>query len=302
MVQTKTAIKPSASSARPAAIAQPVRVGPWQLQSLLAEGRTAHVYAADAAGGRAAAAYALKLLRWPWDTDPRGLAMVGREACLGRQVSSPHVVPVLSASLAEAPFYTLMPRLDGQTAAQLLRAGVSLELPVALWIARQVAEGLCAIHAAGWIHGDVKPANVLVHPSGHATLIDLGFARPLGELVESADNELLGTPAYLAPELLVANCRTDQRSDLYSLGITLFELLAGSPPFTIGSPAELIEQHRTKSPKDLRAAAPNIPALAIRLVRELLSSEPLRRPQTARDVADRLASLEIATFAERCAA
>jgi len=299
MVQTKTVIKTSAAAARRPAVSQPVVLGCWQLLSLIGEGRTAHVYAARTADGAADAAYAVKVLRWPFDTNPRGLEMLRREAHLGRRISNPHVIPVLAGSIAEAPYYVVMPRLAGQTVAEMLRPGAALDVPVALWIARQAAEGLAAIHDAGWVHGDVKSANIMVDSAGHSTLIDLGFAQAVGALDSAEDSELRGTLGYLAPEQLVANCRADQRSDLFSLGVLLFELLAGRLPYSGSSPEELVELQRSGLPCDLRKFAPHVPGLALRLVRELLSKEPMRRPQTAREVADRLASLEIATFAER---
>ena len=281
---------------------QPVALGAWRLSNLIGQGRTAHVYAASVGEDLATAAYVVKVLRWPWDTNPRGRRMLRREAHLGHRIANPHVVPVLAASLAEPPYYVVMPRLEGQTVDALLRSVGTLDMPTALWIARQTAEGLAAIHEAGWIHGDVKPSNVMVDWSGHATLIDLGFAQPLGELADADGDEVQGTPAYLAPERLVSTCRADQRSDLYSLGVTLFELLVGHLPFAGAEAPQLIEQQRQGLPHDLRTTAPRVPALAMRLVRELLSNEPLRRPQTAREVVDRLANLEIATFAERATA
>ena len=299
MVQTKTAIKTSAASARPAAPVQPACLGAWRLGSLIGQGRLSHVYSAQPIDGDAGEvyAYAVKVLRWPWDTDPRGQILLRREAFVGRRVTSPHVVPVLTAAIDEGPYYTVMPRLDGRTAAEVLCATGPLDLPIALWIARQMADGLAAIHDAGWIHGDIKPANVLVHPSGHATLIDLGFARPIGSFADSPESELLGTPDYLAPEQLVASCRADQRSDLYSLGVALFKLLTGQPASTGQKETPLPGQ--ITHALDVRAVAPHVPLQVARLVRELLSHEPLRRPQTAAEVADRLASLEIASFAER---
>src|SRR5688572_10911818 len=128
MVQTKTVTKTSAAAARRPAPAEPVSVGPWKLLRLIGEGRTAHVYAARAAdcsadAADAGAAYAVKVLRWPYDVDPRGLEMLRREAHVGRRISSPHVIPVLTASLAEASHYLVMPRLEGQTVSGMLGRG-----------------------------------------------------------------------------------------------------------------------------------------------------------------------------------
>lgn len=169
-------------------------------------------------------------------------------------------------------------------------------MPETLWIARQAAEGLAALHEAGWLHGDLKPEHVLVSDEGHATLIDFGFARPLG--AASATHAVRGTPRYLAPECLVSTLRVDQRSDLYSLGAMLFHWLAGRAPFDAATHADLARQHRQELPVDLRALVPSLPTGVVVLVRELLAKSPERRPQSAREVIERLWPLEIDAFAE----
>ena len=104
-----------------------------------------------------------------------------------------------------------------------------IRTPVALWIARQAAEALQALHTTGYLHGDVKPANLLVDRHGHVTLIDLGCAGRFPDEPTLDDPSLSGTPSYLAPETFVGR-PSDRRSDLYSLGITLWEMLAGRLP------------------------------------------------------------------------
>ncbi len=135
--------------------------------------------------------------------------------------------------------------------------------------------------------------------AGHATLIDLSLARHRSELVASGAPPIFGTLAYLAPERIVSKLAIDIRSDLYSLGVTLFELLTGRLPFAARTAAELAAQHRQELPADLRSLAPHLPASVCQLVRQLLAKEPLRRPQSPSELVDRLAALEIETFAER---
>jgi len=174
-----------------------------------------------------------------------------------------------------------------------------VDLPVALWMARQVVEALEALHAAGWMHGDVKPGNVFVSPEGHVTLLDLGFARRRDETGSAVDRLLTGTCNYMAPELITSALRADIRSDVYSLGVVLFELLAGRLPFTGESLAELATKHRQSRPPNLRRLAPHLPQAVVELVQQMLAKDPLRRPQTPRELIDRLVGLEIATFSER---
>jgi serine/threonine protein kinase len=279
----------------------PCRVGQWELVSLAAEGDLARVYRARPAGvsAEAGAAYALKMLRPQWQDDPRSVRLLQREARVGRSISHPHLVSILQASLGRTPRFVVMPWLEGTTLRARLDAGWRADLPVALWITRQVAEALEALHAAGWMHGDVKPGNVFLSPEGHATLLDLGFARRKDETGSVVDRWLLGTCSYIAPELITSALRADIRSDLYSLGVVLFEVLAGRLPFLGESLAALAEQHRQSRPPDLRRLAPYLPKSVVQLVQQMLAKDPLRRPQTPRELIDRLVPLEIATFSER---
>ncbi len=280
------------------------------------EGDFARVYRARPCGcpSDRPAAYAVKVLRPPWQDDPRAIGMLAREALVGQSVSHPHLVSVLEACVSRPPRLVVMPWLEGLTLRQQMTGGARLDLPLALWIARQVAEALQAMHAAGWIHGDVKPSNILVSPGGHVTLLDLSFARRSDETGSVVDrcppgdcltghyvtgHCLMGTGNYLAPEQITSSYGADIRSDLYSLGVVLFELFSGRLPFRGDDLAELAVQHRQATPPDLRVLAPHLPVELVRLVRQMLAKHPLRRPQTPGELIDRLLQLEIATFSER---
>jgi serine/threonine-protein kinase len=275
-------------------------VGSWELVRVAGEGRLAIVYQARPIGSPPdrAPTHAIKMLRHEWQDNPRGLAVLAREVQVSRRVSSPHLVPILAAELTRAPYFVVMPLLEGCTLAARLSTQTAFDLTVAFWIVRQVAEALEALDAAGWMHADVKPSNIFISTSGHVTLVDLGFARTHAECAAIADRPLLGTLNYMAPEILFSTSGGDIRSDVYSLGITLFELLAGHLPFDADNVEELAHQHRQQLPADLRGLVPHVPTRAARLVHRMLSKEPLRRP-SPRELVDRLASLEIETFVER---
>jgi serine/threonine-protein kinase len=283
----------------PAERPMPRRLGRWVLERAIAEGAAATIYRArPASGGDTSARYAVKVLDDRIDR-PLALAFFRREAEIGRRVQHPHLVTVLASQLNEPPHYLVMPHLLGRTVAERIRDGEHFALPHALWIARQVAEALAALHTAGYMHGDVKPGNIMVSPQGHATLIDLGFARELAETGGALDRPILGTINYLAPELLTSTLCADGRSDLYSLGATLYEMVTGSPPIQAKSLEELAEKQRRDTVPDIRSLVPQMPLDIADLIRRLLAREPLRRPQSAGEVVKALISLEIATLAER---
>lgn len=280
----------------------PLRVGQWEVVDRVNRGELCQVFRARPVGAPdGPAAYALKMLSPKWRDDPRAIRLVRREALVGREVAHPHLVSILSANVDLPPYFVVMPWLTGQRLDLQLAAGGGVDLPVALWLVRQVAEALAALDSAGWMHGDVKPENVLVSPEGHVTLLDLGFARRRDETGSVVERCVMGTYNYIAPELITSAFRADVRSDVYSLGVTLFEMLSGRLPFEGKDLAELASQHKEARPPDLRRLAPHLPTSVIRLVREMLAKDPLRRPQTPGELVERVAGLEIATFGERSA-
>jgi len=280
--------------------APPSRLGPWELVRQIGEGQLASVYQARPVGSSAnqPTGYALKVLRPQWQDDLRGVSTLAREIQVGRKVSNPHLVPILAGQLDHSPYYLAMPLLEGSTLSEYLRQQPQTDLPVAFWIVRQVAEALDALHQAGWMHSDVKPSNIFVSPAGHVTLFDLGFARHTDECSSIVDRVVLGTVNYMAPEMLSSSSGGDIRSDVYSLGVTLFEILTGRLPFDIEDIGELAAHHRQNLLGDVRAQVPHLPTRAARLVHRMLAKEPLRRPPP-HEVVDRLARLEVETFAER---
>lgn len=278
------------------------RLGPWQLIRQLGEGAFTRVYQARPAEAPAsqAASYAVKVLRKQWWRDVQVVEMQRREAWVGNSVSHPNLLPVLAASVDEPPFYIVSPRLEGVTLAQLLVDRGRLSIPLSLWIARQVADGLDALfEATGMIHTDVKPANILISPVGHATLIDFGFVQRPSETSRWATRPLQGTLAYIAPEMVTSALSADARSDVYSLGVTLYEMLTGRRPWESDDPGELATLHREAKPACVRELRPDLPKSVASLVHTMLAKESLRRPGRARDVAARLVRLEIDCFAMR---
>jgi len=301
MTQTKLRSRTEAAVARRGEPDSPRRIGAWELVSLEAEGSLAHIYRARPADASTdcAASYAVKLLRPEWEARPEAIAMLQREAEVGRAVSHPHLVPILAASTSRSPRYLVMPWLEGTTLEAMWAAGSRIDVPTVLWIARQVAEALQALHRAGWMHGDVKPGNIFLSPEGHVTLLDLGFARRGHETGPAVDHSVIGTCNYMAPELTNPALRAGIHSDIYGLGVVLFELLAGRLPFRCTTGAELAGEHKRAIPPDLAQLAPHLPGEVVRLVHQMLAKEPLRRPYPPQELVERLTALEIDLFAQR---
>ena len=301
-----TVSNPQSTTARsqvPADEVRPLtRLGAWDLVRLVGEGQLASVYQARPTGSATnqPACYAVKVLRPQWQDDLRGISTLAREVQVGRKVTNPHLVPILAGQLDHSPYYLAMPLLDGTTLCEYLKLQPQIDLPVAFWIVRQVAEALDALHQAGWMHSDVKPSNIFVSPTGHVTLFDLGFARHADECSSIADRVVLGTVNYMAPEMLSSSAGGDTRSDVYSLGVALFEILTGRLPFDGDDIGELAAHHRQDLPGDVRAQVPHLPTRAARLVHRMLAKDALRRP-LPREVIDRLIRLEVETFDERYA-
>lgn len=285
----------------------PRRLDRWQLTRLLHNGSLSRIYLAQPfdvpADGAPAAAYAVKVMQPAWENDPRAVALFRREAALGRQLGHPNLIGVLASHVSAPPYYLVMPYLEGQTLAEYRRGSRPLAANELLWIVRQTAEALEYLDRQGLIHGDIKPANIHVSPSGHVTLLDLGFSRRVGGGGTGAGSvgeqqPLLGTANYLAPELIVSALGADIRSDLYSLGVTMYEMLAGRLPFEAADLAALATLHMQAAPASLRGLAPQTSPELAQLVHALLAKNPLRRPQSPSELVERLMRLEMDAMAE----
>ncbi len=280
----------------------PRTIGTWELLRPIGEGRMARVYQARPLHGPAGARYAIKVLREEYQGDAQFVNLLRCEAQVGRTVSSPHLISVLASQVQDSPYFVVMPHLSGRTLAGRLSARLPISVPQALWIARQTAQALDTLHRSGWLHGDVKPSNIFLAPDGHVTLLDLAFAQPLRDTHCVLLRPLLGTLHYIAPEALISTTRADERSDIYSLGVMLYEMLVGRVPFDGDEPGELIEKHLRQPANDLRSRHPQLPTEIAGLVYKMLAKNPLRRPHSAADLVRQLIALEIDALPQRISA
>ncbi len=282
------------------------RVGSWVLTRRLGRGSCTDIHEARpaTAGGDAPSDYVIKILRADFADDPVAIDTIKREAAAGRCVSNPHLISVLADHSQAPPHYVVLPRLQGATVRQAIDGVGPFTIPQALWIARQVAEAVSEMHVQGLAHCDIKPANVIVATTGHATLIDLGFASPIRRLgVWEAGNAtapavLRGSLDYIAPEMLTSSTAAGSWSDVYSLGVTIYEMLTGRLPFRHDKPMRMAEAHLREIPPSPRTFVPSIPRSVARLLSRMLAKSPERRPD---DIVDELRRLEIETFGLRAA-
>jgi serine/threonine protein kinase len=245
---------------------------------------------------------AVKLLRPDWEDQPTAIKLLQREARTGLTVQHAHLVPILFAHVTRPPYFLVMELLSGESLRRRLRRDYRLEVPTALWVARQTAEALSALHKAGFLHGDIKPDNIRLVGESRAILIDLGFAHRPGENAHLLERGyVLGTVDYLAPELCAFHEESGTSSDLFSLGVMLFETLTGHLPFPPGTIQQTLRRHSSEPPADMRDYGVSLPSALITLVNRLLARRPEERPQAGLAV-QQLIALEIASLRRRLSA
>src|SRR4051794_7406837 len=249
-----------------------------RVERLLGEGATGAVYLAHDAGG---GAVALKLLAPELSRDERFRKRFLREMRLVAELEHPNVVRVLTSGEDEGFLYIAMAFVDGVDLRELLRSEGPPASEQAVAIVDQIAAALDAARAAGIVHRDVKPANILVTAAGDALLCDFGLARHEAS-AESLTGErgLLGTVAYVAPEQ-IESLSVDHRADVYALGCVLFECLTGEPPFPRETELALLYAHLNERPPAPSLRRPGLPAAFDDLVASALDKDPAGRPQTA---------------------
>jgi serine/threonine protein kinase len=243
----------------------------------------------------------VKTLRADSAEPDAAIKLLQREARAGLRVRNRHVVRVTQAHVTSEPYFLVMDRVPGESLRCRLRREYRLEITPALWLARQLAQAVAALHREGFLHGDIKPENVVVSATGGVVLIDLGFARRPGEnAVFHTAGYVLGTANYLAPELCGPQPRDGLAGDLFSLGVTLFEMLTGELPYRPGTLAQTLRRHECDPPLEITRLR-ELPAGVAQVVMRLLAHDPADRPK-AGAVVQQLVQQEIASLGQRGAA
>jgi serine/threonine protein kinase len=204
--------------------------------------------------------------------------MLCNEARLAARVSHGNVVRVLDATQTRELTYVVMEFIDGSTLADAIDEKGALSVELAVRIGIDVASGLQAARATGLIHRDIKPSNILLNRAGEAKIVDLGLARLSIDLAERRERGLVGTPGYMAPELGMPGVVVDHRGDMYSLGVTLYEIVSGKLPFPDDDAYRCLLRHRSEAIAPLHEVRPGTPLAFSRLVTWLLGKQPAQRP------------------------
>ena len=254
----------------------------YSVDELIARGGMATVYrGTDLRLGRTVA---LKVLGGVLVNDPDFVERFTQEARATAALTHPNVVAVHDQGIGEGFPFLVMEFVQGRTIREVMAQSGPFTSAHALEIISSVLAGLSAAHDAGFVHRDIKPENVLITNDGHIKVTDFGLARVISDtpVSDSTGAVLLGTMAYLSPEQ-VQQLAVDQRSDVYSCGILLYEMVTGLVPFTGSSPLDVAYQHVNSSVSAPSAIQPDVPPAVDHLVLSATNKNPNDRIQSARE-------------------
>jgi TolB-like protein len=267
--------------------------GRYRVERLLGEGGMATVYLAQ--DERHDRLVAVKVLR-PELAATIGVERFNREIAIAARLNHPHILPLLDSGTLDlgpgrpASIFYVMPYVEGESLRdRLLREG-KLPAPVAVRLAREVADALDHAHRHGVIHRDIKPENILLSEQ-HAVVADFGIARALDQASAGTithPGQAIGTPAYMSPEQVTGEREIDGRTDLYALGCTLFEMLSGQAPWSGGTVSAMLTRRLAEPPPRIRTLDPSVPPAVETALLKALAREPDQRFSTPAEFATAL--------------
>ena len=250
--------------------------GDYRLREMLGRGGMASVFKAE----RRDELVALKRPLASFLDDQAFLDRFLREAEIGRTLNHPNIVRILErGEVLGVPYFT-MELVPGETLFAFMRREGPVEARRAATILAQVGEALDLAHGKGVVHRDLKPSNIMLLPDGTARVMDFGIARAQRFDTLTATSAFLGTPHYVAPEM-IEGAGAEPRSDLYALGIVLFELVTGQRPFDADTPFAILKKHCLEEPQPPSRLRPGVPPEIDAIVRELLRKNVADRPASA---------------------
>ncbi|MDR6598883.1 PASTA domain-containing protein [Saccharothrix longispora] len=246
----------------------------YRVGALVARGGMSSVY--RGVDTRLERAVAIKVMDPRFSADPQFVARFEREARAAAKLHHPGVVQVHDQGVDEDRVFLVMELVEGGTLRDLLNERRVLDVPLALTVLEKVLSPLAAAHRADLVHRDVKPENVLIGRGGAVKVADFGLVRAVSTAGVTSDSVILGTVAYLSPEQVTTG-NTDARSDVYSAGVLLYEMLTGTPPYVGDNAISVAYRHVN----DEVPPVPDVPAEVAELVRRATRKEPFLRPANA---------------------
>ena len=260
-----------------------MQLGHYKIVSQLGRGGMASVYKAEQTGlGRLVA---LKILQPSLAADEVIVQRFQQEARIAANLHHAHIVTIYDVGEVEGTYYISMRYIEGENLGQMLRREGPLSPTRALGVLEQVAEALDFAHSRTILHRDIKPANVMVEPGDVLTLTDFGIARAGEASHLTATRMVIGTPEYMSPEQARGDV-IDKRSDLYALGVLMFEALGGRPPFSAASTPSLLYLHVHEPPPPLYQLRPDLPRALSDVVSKALAKDPNDRFQSGREMVE----------------
>jgi len=269
----------------------------YRIETLIAQGGMASIFrAVDTRDGRTVA---IKVPHPQAECDPVFFDRFQREIAIGRKLDHPGAVKALNKGDGSR-LYMVMEWVDGRLLRQAMADEGPFSIGRSLRIALAICEALDHIHGNGVVHRDLKPENILLDTSDGIKIIDFGIAytAAAGRLTFGKLSELMGSPDYISPEQ-VKGKRGDARSDVYALGVMLYEMVTGRPPFTGSNPFQVINDRVVNHPVPPREINPEIPPQVQEIIYRALEREPAKRYASAREFARDLAHPDQVTVRER---
>jgi len=237
---------------------------------------------------------AIKVLKPEIATDKRAVERFSNELKFARQITHPNVCRMHDLHEERNTLFVTMEYVRGEDLKSLIRRTKQITAATAVCIAKEICAGLTEAHKLGLIHRDLKPQNIMIDKEGDAKIMDFGIARFARTEGITAEGMIIGTPHYMSPEQAEGK-EADQRSDIYSLGVVLYEMVTGRLPFESDTPLGVAIKHKTEVPKNPKEINPEIPDDLSRLILRCLEKTRDKRYQSAQELADNLGQLEAAT-------
>jgi serine/threonine protein kinase len=260
--------------------------GRYQIEGLMGQGGMSAVYKANDPNLKRVVA--VKLIHEHLSSDPGFVGRFEEEAAAIAQLRHPNIVQVFDFDVEEGTYYMVMEFIPGETLQQQLKrlneVGRSMEIEDVVGYLIDICEASDYAHDRGLIHRDIKPANIMLSVQKQAILMDFGIAKIIGGQQHTATGAVVGTAQYMSPEQIKGE-QLDRRSDIYSLGVTLFEMVSGHPPYEADSAMTLMMMHINDPVPDLKQLNPNIPPTLVSVINKALAKTRDDRYQTAGEMA-----------------